>query len=266
MTENTETLMNRHRDARDIAQQAALKAKSFFDDRNELKLETKGVHEFVSHADRAVEQLIRERLTDLRRNDAVLGEEFGGDKTKADYWAIDPIDGTANFMRGSPLWGVSIAYVQNHVPVVGCIILPIMGIELSAYLGSGLLKDGQKIERDEAFSDVPICAVGENWNWSGNQLPIVEHILRKSGWGVASYRCATVGLSFAALGYVDGYVEDRTSVWDLAAGVVLANEAGLSSEFDVKLATGSCFVATAKEPLFEIIRNQRALKSRAMNR
>ncbi|AKC70803.1 inositol monophosphatase family protein [Pandoraea oxalativorans] len=56
----------------------------------------------------------------------------------------------------------------------------------------------------------------------------VEYALRTSGWGVAEYRCATIGLGFAALGFVDGYLEKHTSIRDIAAGSVICREAGLS--------------------------------------
>lgn len=237
-----------------IGDAAAASALDFYHNRKSLILETKGPHEFVSRADRDVEQIIRADIATSFPQDSILGEEFGRTGDAESYWAIDPIDGTANFMRGSPLWGVSVAFVQDNKPVVGCIVYPALKMRLSAYQKSGLFIDGEPQVRDDQFASVPVCAVGENMHWSDKELPRVERMLRDNGWGVAGYRCATIGLGFAALGHVDGYVEDKTSIWDLAAGVVIAEEAGLRTEFDMNPDECSCFVAVASEKLFALIR------------
>lgn len=250
----TRDLKHTHDIACKIGQKAAEAARDFYNNRNTLILETKGPHAFVSHADREVEQLIRAELAAVFPEDSILGEEFGRTDENASFWAIDPIDGTANFMRGSPLWGISIAFVEDNQPVVGCIVYPVLETQISAYQKSGLLLNGQPQARDDQFASVPVCAVGENPHWAETELPRVERKLRKSGWGVAGYRCATIGLGFAALGRVDGYVEDKTSIWDHAAGVVIAEEAGLKTQFDMNPDPCSCFVAVGGGKLFELIK------------
>lgn len=210
-----------------IVHEAAHSALDLFNARGRFALEEKGAHEYVSEADRIIERHIREALATDFPEDNVMGEEMGGKGSNA-FWAIDPIDGTANFLRGSPLWGVSLGFVQDDEPVVGVIAYPSLGLTLSAARGCGVSRNGLPFERNVDFPSVHLAAVGENTRWPATEIAHVEYALRTSGWGVAQYRCATIGLGFAALGCVDGYLEKHTSIWDIAAGSVICREAGLN--------------------------------------
>ena len=88
-------------------------AAKHFAHREDLTRETKGPQDFVSIADREVESLIRTRLAEAFPTDGFLGEESGGEIGER-CWVVDPIDGTNNFLRGLPLWGVSIAYTRSR--------------------------------------------------------------------------------------------------------------------------------------------------------
>lgn len=201
-------------------------ALQFFQERDRFILEEKTANEFVSQADRQVETLIREKLAEWFPHDSVMGEELGGAGSEA-FWSIDPIDGTANFLRGSPLWGVSIGFVEDGVSRVGVISYPSLGWRLSAADGVGAFRNGDPYRRKVDFPSVRIAAVGESPRWKPEGIAEIELALRKSGWGVAEYRCGTIGLGFAALGMTDGYIEKNTSIWDIAAGSVICAEAGL---------------------------------------
>ncbi|VVD64633.1 myo-inositol-1-monophosphatase [Pandoraea commovens] len=209
-----------------IVHEAARSALELFDARGRFALEEKGAREYVSEADRMIERRIREALAIDLSEDDVMGEEMGGKGSNA-FWAIDPIDGTANFLRGSPLWGVSLGFVEDDEPVVGVIAYPSLGVTLSAARGRGVSRNGQSFERNIDFPSVHLAAVGDNARWPATEIAQVEYALRTSGWGLAEYRCATIGLGFAALGFVDGYLEKHTSIWDIAAGSVICREAGL---------------------------------------
>lgn len=231
-----------------IVEQAIVVANTFFAERDQLGLSTKQPNDFVSQADSDVEQFIRNALFNAFPDDDVLGEEAGGTLGER-CWVIDPIDGTANFLRGSPLWGISLGYLQNNIPMIGVIAYPQLGIVLSANTGSGLFKNNDKSIRSALFSDVKMASVGENVYWDNSEIASVEYLLRSHHWGVAGYRCATIGLGFAALGYTDGYIEKYTSVWDIAAGVVIAQEAGLVCEFCFTLEAGTAMVVVATDSL-----------------
>lgn len=209
-----------------IMTEAEALALKFFHERDRFVLEEKNASEFVSEADRGVEALIREHLAELLPSDSVMGEEMGGEGSDA-FWSVDPIDGTANFLRGTPLWGVSLGFVENGRSTVGVISYPSLGLRLSAAEGHGVRKNGERFDRKVQFPSVKVAAVGESPRWTIEGISEIEIALRKAGWGVAEFRCATIGLGFAALGYTDGYIEKNTSIWDIAAGSVICAEAGL---------------------------------------
>lgn len=221
---NTQTRLETANSVMTAAEQLALK---FFHERDRFSLEEKNASEFVSEADREVEALIRENLDSQLPDDDVMGEELGGEAGDA-FWSIDPIDGTANFLRGTPLWGISLGFVENGRSTVGVISYPLLGIRLSAASGLGVWKNGEPFHRRVHFPSVRIAAVGESPRWTIEGIAEIEMALRKAGWGVAGFRCATIGMGFAALGYTDGYVEKNTSIWDIAAGSVICAEAGLA--------------------------------------
>jgi len=212
--------------ANDIMTAAEALALKYFNERDRFVLEEKNASEFVSEADRNVEALIRDQLAQLLPSDQAMGEEMGGDGGEA-FWSIDPIDGTANFLRGTPLWGVSLGFIENGRSTVGVISYPSLGLRLGAATGLGIWKNGERFDRKVHFPSVKVAAVGESPRWTIEGISEIEVALRKAGWGVAEFRCATVGLGFAALGYTDGYIEKNTSIWDIAAGSVICAEAGL---------------------------------------
>ncbi len=245
-------IANRLALAKNIIVEASKRALEFFDERDRFVLEEKKANEFVSEADRQVELLIRERLASAVPDDHVMGEEMGGEGSNA-FWSIDPIDGTANFLRGTPLWGVSIGFVENGRSTVGAIAYPSLGITLSAAAGYGVYKDGKPFDRKVHFPSVRVAAVGESPRWSIEGISEIELALRKAGWGVAEYRCATIGLGFAALGFTDGYIEKNTSIWDIAAGSVICSEAGLKVKSAGTYEVASQNIVAATEEVHQIV-------------
>jgi myo-inositol-1(or 4)-monophosphatase len=208
------------------AQSATRLALAHFNNRDALNITAKGAQDLVSRADVEVEQLLRAGLSAEFPGEAILGEEMGGEVI-TDGWVLDPIDGTGNFLRGSPLWGIAIAYMSDSKPVVGVIAYPVLGFTLAATRGGGVLLNGEPFQRPKPPQHLRIIGVGENNRRSPEELGQLELMLRREGWGLSGYRCATIGLGFAALGHTDGYVEQFTNLWDIAAGAVICREAGL---------------------------------------
>lgn len=224
------TLAQRLEAAQFVMSKAAPLALQLFQSRSQFVLEEKNANEFVSEADRRVEAFIRAELGALLPGDAVQGEEMGGVVEDA-FWSVDPIDGTSNFLRGSPLWGVSLGYFEGGRSRVGVIHYPALGQTLSAATGLGIWHQGAPFRRHVDFPDVRVTAVGDSTRWALESIEELCGVLRRSGSGVAQYRCASIGLGFAALGHIDGYIEHYLSVWDLAAGAVICEEAGLVVEY-----------------------------------
>ena len=103
----------------------------------DLRVETKPDRTPVTDADRAVEQALRAALRESRPKDSILGEEYGGDRTGGRQWILDPIDGTANFLRGVPVWGNLVALAVDGEPVVGVVSAPALGRRWWAARGDG---------------------------------------------------------------------------------------------------------------------------------
>ena len=106
-------------------------------DSADLEISTKADHSHVTDADLATERAIREILAAERPEDGIFGEEFGAEGSTERQWIIDPIDGTANFLRGVPLWGTMIALAVDGTPRVGVVSMPALGRRWWASTGAG---------------------------------------------------------------------------------------------------------------------------------
>jgi myo-inositol-1(or 4)-monophosphatase len=179
------------------------------------------------------EELVRKRILD-QYGEPVLGEEDGliGDPRAAEdtLWIVDPIDGTFNYQRGLPLYAVSIAFCQDRVPACGAIYLPALNQLYFAARGSGAFL----IDRD-APSPVPISVSQERdlpklvVSLAGNGMYrlIAACAGQQIPWrSLRLSLCAVASLAFVASGCADIFSDTALSLWDLAAGYVILQEAG----------------------------------------
>lgn len=246
--------------ASQIAAQAAELALSYFNRRDDIQVSSKKVQDFVSQADVAVEQFIRAQLAEYFPNDAIIGEELGGTLTSEACWVIDPIDGTSNFLRGSPLWGVSLGLVEDKKPVIGVVVLPVLNEHFAAQSGMGIFRNGQPFARDSRFGDVQIVSLGDSSDDKLDEAAAFYQGLRAADWSVQCYRCTTVGMVFAAKGITDGHLQRRTTLWDIAGGAVLCKEAGLETVVsfgsqnirDLSVAAGTKSLMTTVRTLWDL--------------
>lgn len=183
----------------------------------------------VTEADRAVEALIRSRLTALRPDDAILGEE-GDDRpgTSGVRWVVDPIDGTVNYLYGLPDCAVSIAAEVDGQVVAGAVVTIPTGVEYAAALGHGATRDGRPI----AVRPTPLLAERLVLTGFGYQREVREHQARCVASLLPEVRdirrmgsCA-LDLCHVAEGSGDGYVEAGPQPWDWSAGGLVLREAG----------------------------------------
>ena len=193
----------------------------------------------VTDADLACERLLRELLANARPDDAVLGEEFGGDATLTGrQWIIDPIDGTKNFVRGVPVWATLIALLDDGVPVVGVVSAPALKRRWWASAGHGaFVREGHAgdgvpgdVARRLSVSQVADLASSSlafsslsGWADRGIRdrfITLTDAVWRVRGYGDFWNYC------LLAEGAVDIAAEPEVSLWDLAPLDLLVREAG----------------------------------------
>ncbi|MBM3673887.1 MAG: histidinol-phosphatase [Actinobacteria bacterium] len=181
----------------------------------------------VTDADRAAEQLIRERIADARPADAVLGEELGVAGEGPRRWIVDPIDGTASYVRGLPIWATLIALEEGGELRIGVVSAPALGHTWWAERGQGAFVDGRPIEVSAVadladahlcYSDVPSW---ERHRGNSKQfLDLARRVWRSRGVGDFWQHM------LVAEGAADIAAEPIVNLWDLAPLLVIVEEAG----------------------------------------
>jgi myo-inositol-1(or 4)-monophosphatase len=222
----SEALDRRLEAAARVARAGGALARSYYERRGELAIERKGRQDLVSIADRAVEDLIRQELGGLFPEDDFLGEEGGGagsDRT----WVIDPIDGTANFLRGLPCWGVVIAYAIEGRPVIGVTHDPVHDELWVAGLGKGTTMNGRPVQVS-GRTDPDSSCVGLSFNFKQTKESYVALVdgLISSGLDHRRMGSSALALCHTADGRIDGMAALKCNSWDVLAGLLLVTEAG----------------------------------------
>ncbi|SMC87490.1 inositol monophosphatase family protein [Rhizobium sp. RU36D] len=234
--------------ASEIVEEAAETALRYFESRGSIDVRTKKAQDFVSEADVAVEKLIRGRLAEAFPGETIVGEEMGGEMDGA-YWVIDPIDGTSNFLRGSPIWGISLGFVRAGRPELGVVAMPVAGEIFAAADGTGLMRNGHRMDRVVPFEDIRVMSIGDSPVDELDPATAVQLGLRRSGWVLEAFHCTSVSLVYAARGIFDGYLQRRSTMWDLAGGAVLCREAGLDVRIGLDESSGYPWIATGTPAL-----------------
>jgi fructose-1,6-bisphosphatase/inositol monophosphatase family enzyme len=188
----------------------------------------------VTEMDRAAEELIRRQILAARPGDAILGEEGGQTGSGAVRWIVDPLDGTVNYLYGLPDWSVSIAAEAAGTVVAGVVCAPLRRATYTATLGGGAwLESGWRAEPQRLTCNAEVqlqdalVATGFAYRASqragqgtvvGGLLPRIRDIRRNGS--------AALDLCSVAEGRVDAYYEQGVHAWDVAAGSLIACEAG----------------------------------------
>jgi myo-inositol-1(or 4)-monophosphatase len=183
--------------------------------------------DLVTDADRASEALIVARLRAEFPNASILAEESGEHRgTSRERWIVDPLDGTTNFAHGYPLFCVSIAYERDGALIAGVIFAPATNECFAAELGSGARRNDRPIavSRVERLADALTCTGFHPADFARN----AEHFRSVSLRAQAVRRdgSAALDLAYLACGRFDGFWEFDLSPWDVAAGTLIALEAG----------------------------------------
>lgn len=234
----------------------------------DLQVTTKPDRTPVTDADRAVEDIIREGLRESRPRDQILGEERGHSSgaESSREWVIDPIDGTAGFLRGMPIWATMIALTVDGVPQVGVVSAPALGQRWWAATGHGAFTRHHGVERQirvSAVSHLSDAAISYNslpgWIQAGKGDQAIS--LATTAW-----RARAIGdfwgFMLVAEGSLDATGEYDLQPYDIAALWPIVTEAGgrfSSLEGTHDLAAGSALATNGllHDEVLRLVRGER---------
>ncbi len=196
--------------------------------RGDIHVTVRERHDVKLAADVAAEQCLQELLRAARPADGMLAEESGAAALeRAGVWIIDPLDGSVNYSHGHPHFCVSLAWAWRGVTQVGVIYDPVRDELFSAVRGGGAFVNGVPMRcAPTAVLAEAMIAVGLNRFFVGPALANELAGLSDRTQKVRISGSAALDLAYTACGRVDGYFEQRVFVWDLAAGMLLVEEAG----------------------------------------
>lgn len=193
-------------------------------------VEFKGEVDPVTEVDRRVEAQIRRMLGSHRPGDAVVGEEEGGVlPSRGRAWIIDPLDGTVNFIHGLAPVSVSVALWEDGAPSVGVVVEAVHGEEFTAARGRGARRNGRTISVS-AGAGLSQALVGTGFPYDrqerASEYAALLGAVLASCQGVRRRGSAALDLCYVADGRFDAFWEQGLAVWDLAAGILIVEEAG----------------------------------------
>lgn len=207
----------------------------------DLKVETKsGMNDLVTNVDRDTEKFFIEKIKDSYPTHKILGEEGMGESVQSldgPVWIIDPIDGTMNFVKQHRHFMISIGFFVDGVGNLGY-IFDVMREDLfyaiagvGAWYNTSPMRPLKSIKMEEAVIGINASWVTPNGKLNHHKIVDLVRTVR----GTRSYGSAAMEIAFVVSGKLDAYISMRLSPWDVAAGIVIANEVGaLASTFEGK--------------------------------
>ena len=214
--------------AEDIARQAGKVLMSGYG--NVRNVQQKGVIDLVTEYDKRSEEVILSFLQREFPDHAILAEESGRNNMVSEYeWVIDPLDGTTNFAHALPIFSISIGLLKNNEPELGVVYDPFRDEMYSAEAGLGATLNDQPIHvSSRAELGQAVISTGFPYdlrtNHRNNLAQFVQFQLRTQA--VRHLGSAALDCTWTAMGRLDGYWEFGVQAWDIAAGVLIAREAG----------------------------------------
>jgi len=194
-----------------------------------LDVQAKGLNDYVSEVDRQAEDRIIETIRHSYPDHGILAEESGASGSDEHLWIIDPLDGTTNFLHGFPQFAVSIAY-QHKGRLENAVIYDPMRQEMfTASRGRGAMLNERRI-RVSKQSKLDGALLGTGFPFREHEhidvyIDIFRDLMKKTA-GIRRPGAAALDLAYLAAGRLDGFWEFGLKPWDMAAGVLLIQEAG----------------------------------------
>ena len=198
-------------------------------------IQTKGKHDYVTEVDKRAENHIIEIIKGAYPDHHFLAEESGSahNNTKpSDFvWIIDPLDGTTNYIHGIPHYAVSIALEHKGKLEVAVVYDPIKAEEFTAVRGKGAHLNGKRL-RVTQQKDLQNALIGTGFPFRSDQEHLMDNYfeqckrMAKATAGIRRAGAASLDLAYVAAGRLDGFWENGLQTWDMAAGILLIQEAG----------------------------------------
>jgi myo-inositol-1(or 4)-monophosphatase len=186
--------------------------------------------DLVSDADIAAETVIRELLASRRPEDAILAEEGGASGEGTPRWLIDPLDGTVNFLFGIPQFAVSVACEDESGPLAGVVLDPVHNECFSAARSGPAKLNEEEIDINDRASELRLAMIATGFDYDASvrerQGTVVSRVLPRVR-DIRRAGAAAIDLCWCACGRHDAYYERGPKIWDVAAGVLIAQRAGL---------------------------------------
>jgi myo-inositol-1(or 4)-monophosphatase len=184
----------------------------------------------VTAMDAAAEELVGRLLAERRPDDGLLAEE-GSDLhgTSGIRWVVDPLDGTVNYLYRITHWSVSVAAEDDEGVLVGVVHAPVLGMTWTAIRGRGSYRDGRRLRCSEQTELAQsMCATGFGYEAARRvtQAAVFTRVIPHVR-DIRRFGSAAIDLCHVAEGIVDVYYERGLNPWDLAAGGLIAREAGV---------------------------------------
>jgi myo-inositol-1(or 4)-monophosphatase len=224
----------------------------------EHQVDYKGIINPVTEIDHKSEALLLGEIQHLFPGHQIIAEESGLLPGHAgDQWYVDPLDGTVNYAHGIPIFSVSIAYAKNGCAVLGVVYDPMRDELFAAERGKGAWRNGHRLHVSQAAElQRSLLVTGfpyDAWSTPHNNLDFFGRFAKLSQ-GVRRLGSAALDMCYVAAGRFDGYWELSLEPWDLAAGGLVAEEAGavvttLDRKTDVL--TPPCSLIAAPPALYE---------------
>lgn len=211
------------------AQRIALEIGEMLRHHGAIRIREKHENDFVTELDLKSETMIRQSLLSQFPEDGFFGEESGSAQASAGRWIVDPIDGTQSFMRGHRGYTISIAYEYDGVLSIGCVYAPEMDEMFLAVRGEGATLNGQPIHVSD-ISDPRHALVHLGYGHRVPELfqrtmPLLPSLFTQIS-DIRRYGSAAYGLCCVAMGRSEAFFELGLFLYDVAAGVVILEEAG----------------------------------------
>ncbi len=194
------------------------------------KIETKGIHNYVSYVDKQAEEMLVNRLAEIVPAAGFIAEEGTGSKNENGFnWIVDPLDGTTNFIHGLPPHSVSIALADNNRIVLGVVYEVNLSECFYSWEGAPAFLNGKEIRvSDTARVKDSLIATGfpyTAFDRMSSFLVSFEYFMKNSH-GLRRLGSAAIDLAYVACGRFDAFYEFGLSPWDVAAGSFLVQQAG----------------------------------------